>query len=430
MSNGKALRMTPASRIPPRDMQPTVWHRFTPLAKELNACNLGQGFPDWPIPEFLKQAMCEAVKADFNQYSRSQGTPELCQKLAEYYAERGLNVEWDKQVCVSSGATEAMLLLCQSLLEEGDEVLVLEPIFDNYLPQIKSAGGKVVPVPLDASKGQWSLDLNTLRTTLSQCERARVLILNSPHNPTGRMLKSQEVDEIAEILKDYPDVVVVTDEVYEHMTYNGNEHLFLGAHPALANRTVTMSSASKTFGVTGWKIGWAVGPEHLIYPMTIFHQFVSFCVSTPAQIALASALDTAKLPYEGKPSYFEWLRQEYERKRGILLQALEAAGLETYPPDGGFFIIADCSNVLPLVSDKYRKMTTPGGAPVTQDWAISEWLAHEVGVATIPLASFYTDEHKERAATLVRFAFCKQDDVLHEAAERLAKIPVMLQESA
>jgi len=247
-----------------------------------------------------------------------------------------------------------------------------------------------------------------------------MLLLNTPHNPTGKILSLDELKEISEIVKEHPDVVVVSDEVYEHLTYD-RPHISIASLPGMWDRTITVSSAGKTFSVTGWKIGWTIGPEHLVKCVGICHQWVSFSVATPLQVAVANMIIEASKAYKDETSYYVWLNNMYRKKRTFMENALRQAGITPIVPEGGFFIVGDTSAL--KVPDKYLSDKS-----VTRDWALCRWLTIDIGVAAIPPSSFYGPQNKHLAANYARFAFCKPDDQLEEAAKRLAKLKEFVME--
>ena len=415
---------------------PTVWHEFTPLAKEVGAVNLGQGFPDWQAPAFMKAAAKRAVDEDYNQYTRSGGHVPLVQQLAKWY-KRVLQRDIDAmtEVTVTVGATEAMFALLQALVADGDEVLLMEPSFDIYSAQTRMAGGSPVYVPLqhtgqagvESTGSAWGLDLPALEAAITPA--TRILVLNTPHNPTGKMFSREEMQGIADIVARHPRIVVICDEVYEHMTYDGHDHVQFPTLPGMWERSVTVSSAGKTFSVTGWKVGWVVGPAPLVKGVMLVNQWVQFSVATPLQQAVAWALEEAEQPFTAPgadgaevthDSYFAYLRAQYLAKRTLLCDALNAAGLKAIAPEGGFFVMADTSAV--SIPDSYLAESTPACPSMTRDWAFCRWLTKEVGVAAIPPSAFYQDSDKHLVANLARFAFCKTDEALTEAAGRLAKL--------
>lgn len=277
-------------------------------------------------------------------------------------------------------------------------------------------------VPLRSSpKGEgpaWALDTEELEAGIT--ERTRVFILNTPHNPTGKVMDAAEMEQVAAVMRRHPQVVVICDEVYEHMTYDDRTHTQFPTLPGMWDRSVTVSSAGKTFSTTGWKIGWVVGPAPLVKGVALVNQWVQFSVCTPLQQAVAWSLQEAQQEYEGFQTYFHYLRAEYLRKRGLLCDALEAAGLQVVPPEGGFFVMADTSSV--QVPDKYMQESTAACPTMTRDWAFCRFLTCEVGVTAIPPSAFYQPSDKHLVANFARFAFCKQDESLKQAAERLLEL--------
>ena len=446
----------------------TVWQEFTPLAREMGAVNLGQGFPDWPTPDFVKQAMKRSQDEDQNQYCRSAGHQPLVQALAAKYSPiMGRQLNWETEVAIGVGASETLYASMQALLDEGDEAVLISPAFDLYAAQVQMAGGVPRYVPLRlAGSGQgstWELNLEELRAALSP--RTRVLVLNNPQNPTGKILSRTELEGIASILADFPAVVVVSDEVYEHIIFDGREFPRMATIPGMWDRTLTVSSSGKTFSCTGWKIGWAIGPEALVRGIILTNQWVQFSVCTPAQKAIADAIAAAEAPYEGFPSYYAYLTARYTEKRRVLMAGLTAAGLNPTLPDGGFFIIADTSNI--RFPQHYMDMKTKAAPVMKRDWAFCRFLISEIKVGAIPPSAFFdgalrglpwgqvpfflvpphffflslslrgmtdnpttppplthtfsshTDKDKDLAANMARFAFCKEDDSLVEACKRL-----------
>ena len=356
---------------------------------------------------------------------------------------------------IGVGATETLFATMQSLLDEGDEAVLISPAFDIYAAQVAMAGGVARYVPLRLSDGAggapraWSLDMAEFRAAFTP--RTRVLLINTPHNPTGKVFTRAELAAIAAVLADFPAVVAVSDEVYEHLVYDGAKFERLATLPGMAERTLTVSSSGKTFSCTGWKIGWAVGPAHLVRGLVLTNQWVQFSVSTPSQAAIASALAAAEEPYEGHASYYAWLLAQYARKRDALVASLRAAGLNPAVPEGGFFVIADTANF--DVPPAFLALSTKAAPVMRRDWAFCRWITEEVKVAAIPPSAFYegarrgpggaararaqstrltrallpphslspprAEKDKEIAKNMARFAFCKEDASLEEAGRRL-----------
>lgn len=425
-----ATSFAPADRLR-NFLAPTVWHVFTPLATQTNAVNLGQGFPGFSPPEFVLEAAEQAIRQQLpveapagfmsHQYCRSQGEPSLVKELARVYSQQlGREVDWASEVQVTNGATGALNCAIASLVDPGDEVVVLEPAFDVYQPQVEMAGGSIRPVPLevelDAETGEkrWVLSMERFEAAFNA--NTRVLILNTPHNPTGKVFAREQLQAIARVVKAHPKVVVIADEVYKHLVYDGHSHVSIASlDEDMFQRTLTVDSAGKTFSVTGWKIGWAVGPAHLVRGVSIANQWNCFSVNTSSQQTVARALQIAEQPYHGFDSYYIWLREEYARKRDILGKALQAAGIQPIQPEGSFFIVGDTSGLKCPEEwlEKGKELQEP------HDWSICRWLCVEGGVASIPPSSFYCEQNKQQAANLARFAFCKPDEVLQEAGDRL-----------
>ncbi len=392
MEKEKRNRM--AERV--RGFGTTIFAEMTELAVKHRAVNLGQGFPNFPCNTFLKEAARKAVFGDINQYARSAGLPHLVRVLAEHLSEEfGRTLDSETEITVTSGATEGLFLAAQAFLEPGDEVVLIEPFYDAYPADSQICGARCRHVPLQPDPGgRWGLDIKQLEQAFSR--KTRMIFFNTPHNPTGKVFSLEELEQIAALCIRY-DVIVVSDEVYDRMVFDGRRHVRLASLPGMWERTITLGSAGKTFSVTGWKIGWAVAPPDLSLGLRKMHQWVSYAVTTPLQEAVACALEEA----EGL-GYYSELRDMYQSKRDKLCNALNESGFQVYVPEGTYFILADF-----------------------QAWGFrsdSEFCRHlttRVGVAAIPPGSFYSEPHRELARTLVRFCFCKTDETLTEAARRL-----------
>ncbi len=374
----------------------TIFAEMTELAIRCRAVNLGQGFPNFPCPDFLKEAAASAVHGDQNQYARSAGLPRLVKVLASHLApEFGRDLDPFSDVTVTAGATEGLFLAATAFLEGGDEVVMIEPFYDAYPADSELFGANCVYVPLrPEASGRWGLDFDELEKGFTS--KTKMIFLNTPHNPTGKVFSREELERIADLCKRF-DVLVVSDEVYDRMAFDGLEHVRIASLPGMWDRTITLGSAGKTFSVTGWKIGWAIAPEPLSTGLRKAHQWVSYAVTTPLQEAVAFALEEA-----GPRDYYTQLRGMYQKKRDYLSRVLKENGFRVYVPEGTYFILADF-----------------------QEWGFRNdeefcrFLATEAGVAAIPPSSFYSIPHKELARTLVRFCFCKTDETLAEAAGRL-----------
>ncbi len=298
------------------------------------------------------------------------------------------------------GATETLFATMQALLDPGDEAVLISPSFDIYAAQVAMAGGAARYVPLRLVNGSWVLDMNELRAAFTS--RTRVFLINTPQNPTGKVFSRAELESIAAILADFPAVVAVSDEVYEHIVFDGRSMERLATLPGMAERTITVSSSGKTFSCTGWKIGWAVGPSHLIRGLILTNQWVQFSVSTPTQAAVAAALEAAEEPCEGHANYYAWLLARYTAKREILVNGLRAAGLEPAVPEGGFFIIADTSSV--KVPQAFLELSTRAAPVMQRDWAFCRFLTEQVKVAAIPPSAFFIGEYRLQC----RYVVCKE----------------------
>lgn len=278
--------------------------------------------------------------------------------------------------------------------------MILEPAFDIYPAQVQMAGGvaKYVPLRLNEATRKWDLDFSELAEAITP--KTKLLLLNTPHNPTGKVLSEKELYLVRDILLKNPHVICICDEVYEKLVFDGQKHIRLASLPDMWQRTLTVSSVGKTFSVTGWKVGWVYGCEKLVYPVMLANQWVQFSVSTPTQVACASILVEAEQPYEGFESYYEYVRDLYEKKRNYLAASLKAAHLDPVLPEGGFFIIADTA-AHPVIPEKYFDEPSPTGeVPVSRDWAFARYLTTEWGVTPIPPSAFFTKERAANAANL------------------------------
>lgn len=436
-------------------VKPTVWTEFSRIARETEGMvNLGQGFPDWLPPKFAVDSLVEAVldaAQSPHQYTRTEGHPSLVQQLASRYQKHlRRDIHPFTQVAVTVGASQALYLSLQTLVQPGDEVVLFEPFFDLYWQQVKLAGGTPVCVPLvfrpydthDTSGGEWLLDPDALKQAVGPNTRA--IILNSPHNPTGKLFSRSEMEYIAEALEmANPDCVVLSDEVYKYIVHAppkeraAEESLFCRGHvhfaslPGMWDRTITISSAGKTFSATGWQVGWCIGPEHLIRPIHQLLPYVQFCASTVIQEALARSLPRADEPYEGHESYYDYLRAKYIRKRDMLVTALEEAGFAvpdySITPGGGFFIFARIGKKIQELIPQDRLLAPSEAAPgglARQDWALCQWMAEEKGLLCIPASPFFSEEQAENGASdgFIRIAFCKTDETIASAAAKLKAI--------
>ncbi len=372
----------------------SVIREMTRLCATHGGINLAQGFPNFPAPELLKDAAKRAIDADINQYAITWGSKSLRDALAKSYAELyGMTVDPETMVTVTCGSTEAMVSTLLAIVDPGDEVVVLEPFYENYGPDTAICGAKPVFVPLRAP--DYTFDPDELRAAFTS--RTKAIIVNTPNNPSGRVFTRAELELIAALCREY-DAIAVTDEIYEHIRYSGI-HIPIATLDGMADRTVTISGASKTFSVTGWRVGWIVAPPHLTNGIRKVHDFVTVGAPAPLQEAVAAGLTL------GEP-YYRDLSAHYRARRDTLFASLDRAGFKPRLPDGAYYILCDI-----------------GGFGAGDDVTFARRLVAEVGVAAVPGSSFFAKSTSgpELGRDLIRFTFCKTDDVLREAGERLAR---------
>jgi len=375
----------------------TVFVEINNLARQHNAVNLGQGAPDFDGPPEVLAAAVDAVNSALNQYAPGIGMPAVRAAIAKH-AERfyGQKLNPDTEVLVTTGATEGMFAAILGVTDPGDEVIVFEPVYDTYVPNLIMAGVTPRYVPLRGE--HWEFDADELAQTFTS--RTRAIIVNTPHNPTGKVFSRDELRAIAELCQEH-DVIAITDEVYEHIIFDDASHTRLATLPGMHERTLTISSLGKTFSVTGWKIGWAIGPAPLVNAVNQAHQFITFAVASPLQAAAAAALN---LPF----TFFENLQASYQSRRDRIVEVLQSIGFKVFKPAGSYFVMIDWRGVAP--------------ASVRDDMEFATWLIRDVGVACIPASPFYQESDKHMGRYFARFAICKKDETLAAAAERLARV--------
>lgn len=379
----------------------TVFAEMTALAVRHETINLSQGFPDFDGPAAMLQALGQAAGSGLNQYAPLSGLPELRAGVAGWFAKLGgFDVDPDGWVTATCGCTEAIAASMLGLLNPGDGLVVFEPCYDSYQATASMAGARLIPVTLAPDgAGDFSFDAAALRRAFDN--RPRAVLLNTPHNPTGKVFSRDELALIAELCVAH-DAIAITDEVYDHLVYEG-QHVRLAGMPGMAERTITLGSIGKLFSATGWKIGWAVGAPPLTEAVRAAHQFLTFCANAPAQFAAARALtdhlDTT-----------EQLRENLRANRDALCAALRDAGMEVYTPSAGYFVMCDHTAVSQRLG-----LEGPQG-----DIAFCRHLVEHVGIAAIPPSSFYVDQ--SRGSRFVRFAFCKKRSTIEAAIERLANL--------
>ena len=369
----------------------SVIREMTRLANQHDAINLAQGFPDFPMPTPMKEAACAAIHGDINQYAITWGSPAMRLAIAEKYRRwYAMEVDPEREITVTCGATEAMASAFLALFDPGDEVVILEPFYENYGPDAILAGASPVFVPLETP--DWRLDPDRLRAAFSS--RTRAIVVNTPHNPTGRVLTKEETSLIAELCIEH-DAWAITDEIYEHIRYAGGHHP-IATFPGMRERTVTISGLSKTFSCTGWRIGYAIAPVEQTLAIRKVHDFLTVGAPAPLQAAgaVAMAFDA---------DYYNHLALDYRARRDVIVKALEDAGFRFSIPEGAYYVLADFSDLSSLPDDEFAR-----------------WLTREVGVAPVPGSSFYHDPALGRR--MVRFAFCKKVETLERAAEALSRV--------
>lgn len=387
----------PSPQLQPRPLQvakrlekfkTTIFTQMSMLAIKHGAINLGQGFPNFDGPEFVKEAAIHAIKEGKNQYARGYGVPDLNSAIAErFLKDTALVVDPEKEVTVTSGCTEAIAATILGLIDPGDEVIVFAPFYDSYEATLSMAGAKIKSVTLRPP--DFSVPVNELKNAFSKNTRA--IMVNTPHNPTGKMFSREELELIATLCIEN-DALAFTDEVYDKLAFEA-DHISLASISGMYERTVTLNSLGKTFSLTGWKIGWAIAPPHLTWGVRQAHSFLTFATSTPMQSAASVAL-------QAPDSYYQELKRDYMAKKAILVEGLKAVGFIVYPSSGTYFVVVD---------------HTPFG--FDNDIAFCEYLIREVGVVAIPTSVFYLDP--DEGKNLVRFTFCKDEGTLIAAVERM-----------
>ena len=369
----------------------SVIRGMTRLAMQHDAINLAQGFPNFAAPEVLKEAAMQAIRDDINQYSVTWGARRLRQALVRKYAEwYDLDVDPETELTVCCGATEAMASTLMAIVDPGEEVIVLEPFYENYGPDAVLCGAKPVFLPMPLGQ---PLDMDRVAAAFSR--RTRAIIINTPNNPTGHVFSREELEGISELCREH-DAYAVTDEIYEHILYDG-EHIPIATLPDMHDRAITISGASKTFSVTGWRIGTIVAPPDVTDAIRKVHDFLTVGAPAPLQEGVAAALEALG------PEYYSELAASYRARRDLMHAGLVEAGFRCAPPAGAYYILADFSDISSQRDDEF-----------------AERLVREVGVASVPGSSFYSRPDDGR--TMVRFAFCKTEELLADAAGRLRGI--------
>jgi aspartate/methionine/tyrosine aminotransferase len=369
----------------------SVIRGMTRMAREHGALNLAQGFPDFPCPDVLKEGAADAIRRDVNQYAITWGSKRLRDALARAYHDwYGMDTDPEREITVTCGATEAMAATLMAIVDPGDEVIIFEPFYENYGPDAILCGATPVFVPIAPGA---PLDLDRVRAAFTP--RTRAIIVNTPNNPSGRVLTGAELEAIADCCRRH-DAWAVTDEIYEHILYQGT-HVPMATLPGMRERTITISGASKTFSVTGWRVGTIVAPPAVSDAIRKVHDFLTVGAPAPLQEGVAAGLERL-----GR-DYYEGLARDYRARRDVLMGGLAAAGFRCTAPEGAYYVLADFTALSDLPDD-----------------AFAAWLTREIGVAPVPGSSFYS--RPELGRHQVRFAFCKTIPLLEQAAERLRSV--------
>lgn len=370
----------------------SVIREMTRLASRHGAINLGQGMPDFEAPQEVKDAACRAIQDGFNQYAITWGVPALREAIATKARDfNGIACDPDTEITVCCGATECMMAAMLALVDPGDEVVVFQPFYENYGPDALLAGA--TPVWVHLRPPDWTFDPEELRRAFTP--RTKAIIVNTPNNPTGRVFTRAELDTIAALCREH-DVYALADEIYEYIRFTDAPHVSIATLDGMAERTVTISGLSKTFSITGWRLGYCIAPPAVTQGIRRAHDFLTVGAPHPLQVAGAAAL---ALP----ASYYQKLRDDYQRRRDLLLPYLRDAGFAFHAPEGAYYVMTDIA-----------------GFGADDDTGFVRWMIREIGVSAVPGSSFYSP--KENGRTKVRFMFAKRDETLHQAGERLLRL--------
>ncbi|GLV41106.1 Kynurenine aminotransferase [Carabus blaptoides fortunei] len=400
----------------------SVWVEYIQLALEHKPLNLGQGFPDFAAPKYVTSALADVANGEnvlLQQYTRGYGHPRLINALSKLYSKLiGREINPQTEILVTSGAYEALFSTIVGHVDDGDEVIIIEPFFDCYEPMVRTAGGIPKFIPLRPTKtdgvissADWALDKSELEALFNN--KTKMIIVNTPHNPLGKVFTQSELEMIADLCKKW-NVLCVSDEVYEWMVYKPNTHIRIATLPGMWERTITIGSAGKTFSVTGWKTGWAYGPANLMGNLQMVHQNCVYTCCTPIQEAVARGFELELSRLGQDECYFMSLPRELEAKRDFMGKFLSDVGMHPVIPEGGYFMIADWSPLASKVqleteTDKYR------------DYRFTKWMTKKIGLQGIPPSAFYNVSHKPLAENYVRYCFIKEDSNLQKAAAILQK---------
>ncbi|CAD5113754.1 DgyrCDS2920 [Dimorphilus gyrociliatus] len=399
-----------ADRI--KGTEKNVWVEFTELVSQENPVDLGRGFPDFNPPVHVKNALITAATDDspfIHQYARVKGHKRLVTALAELYSPIiNHNIDWATEILITNGAYGALHTTIQGLINPGDEVIIIEPFFDCYSPMVKVAGGTPIFIPLRKTENtgdvfkssDFTLDYNEFSSKITK--KTKALIFNNPNNPIGKVYSLEECQQIAKLCKEN-NIIVICDEVYEWITYDDKKHIKMASLPDMFNRTLTLGSAGKSFSVTGWKIGWIIGPVHLMKPCVVVHQNVTNSCSTPMQEAIAIAMETdlGKLRRDDSDCYFKSLAKEMQPKRDLAEEFLKETGFHPVRPDGGYFILVNYTDVMK------KSCVTLDNSNEANDYKFIKWMIRNKKISAIPVTVFYSEGHKHLGQNYIRFCFMK-----------------------
>jgi len=410
-----------------RALAQDVWSIYNAANLPADCINLGQGYMNFAPPSWIREAAEEALKSvPANHYSHPKGRLRLREAIKKHYeADFGRSLDVDTEILVTSGANEGQYSVFVAFLEYGDEVILFEPFFDQYLPSVTFNGGIPVYVPLhpqtagvDKPTGQdWKIDFAELRRAITP--KTKMIVLNTPHNPVGKVFTRKEIEGIADLAKEF-NLLVMSDEVYDCLVYDGEEHVRIATLPGMWDRTVTVASAGKSFAATGWRVGWLIGPESIIKPTLAASTRIVFCSNSPLQEAAAAGLELSK-----KHDFFAIQNKEYIERRDTLVKVFDDLGMKYTLPQGSYFVLLDISE-LDMPDDYPFPQSVLGRG---RDFKACWFMAIELGVSSIPVSEFYCEEHYKIGEVYARFAFCKDIDTLRAAAERLKNLAKYLKKN-
>ncbi|CDO68688.1 hypothetical protein BN946_scf184652.g15 [Trametes cinnabarina] len=406
-----------------RALAQDVWSIFNAANLPADCINLGQGYMNFAPPEWVKHAAEDALNSvATNHYSHPKGRLRLREAIKDHYSPQfGRDLNVDSEILVTSGANEGQYSVFVAFLEQGDEVIMFEPFFDQYLPSVTFNGGVPVYVPLHPPKhegshssSEWTIDFDELRRALTP--RTKMIIVNTPHNPVGKVFTRQELEQIAAIAEEH-NLLVMSDEVYDSLVFDDNEHVRIATLPGMWDRTVTVGSAGKMFAATGWRVGWLIGPASIIQPTLAATTRIVFCSNSPLQEAAAVGLEEAT-----QRGFLDLQRKQYTERRDILTAGFDKLGMKYTVPQGSYFVLLDISNVKWPEDYPFPESVLGRGRDFRQAPRACWFIAMEIGVSSIPVSEFYCEEHTSIGENYARFAFCKDVDTLKQAVERLQKL--------